>query len=446
MKLLAPDIEEVVASDSDLFGRDQFAAGLLQVFSASVDPLVVALDEKWGSGKTVFAKRLARKATEDGFPVVYFDAFVHDYDPDVFLALASSALSLLPKSATATTTLKERAKSVGKVLGRVALKGAVRAASGGLLRSSDLSDADREVAEDVAASIEAELDTLIEQRLSRAKEEEQTFAKFREALSTLGKTSDDGSANRPLIFIIDELDRCRPDYALSVLETVKHFFSVNNVHFLVVCQLDQLGNAARSTYGVELAADLYLEKFISFRVSFPDLEPNEKKKVLKEFVSIVIKDMPDDKEGGRMKEDFSGFISKIGIRLDYSLRRIERICTLFGLCMAFTNKRIIRNPALLHILCDLKVAAPELFRMARNGTLSYSDIRDRYNLSSNPEFRKHDLDWYAINWRYYLGKNEEISGLDTSAFSRDLFDYNIEREDMVRFMANKIVDRFAFPS
>ena len=446
MKLLAPDIEEVVASDSDLFGRDQFAAGLLQVFSASVDPLVVALDEKWGSGKTVFAKRLARKATEDGFPVVYFDAFAHDYDPDVFLALASSALSLLPKSETATTNLKERAKSVGKVLGRVALKGAVRAASGGLLRASDLSEANREFAEDVAGSIEAELDTLIEQRLSRAKEEEQTFAKFREALSTLGKTSDDGSANRPLIFIIDELDRCRPDYALSVLETVKHFFSVPNVHFLVVCQLDQLGNAAKSTYGAELAADLYLEKFIHVRVNFPDFEINEKKRLIKEFADKILRGMPDDQEGGRMKLDFSVFISKIGLKLDYSLRRIERICTLFGLCMAFTNKRTIRNPAIIHILCDMKVASPVLFRKAKKGSLSYSEVKNRYEFSDSLDIKRQEMDWYAKNWRYFLGKGEELSGIDASSFSRDLFDYGIEREDMIRFISNNIVDRFAFPA
>lgn len=298
MKLLAPDISEAIDAEVDLFGRDAFAAGLLDLFSSSQDPLVVALDEKWGTGKTVFAKRLQRKAAADGFPVVYFDAFARDYEPDVFLALASSALSLLPKPAIKKAQLKERAKSVGKVLGRVALKGAVRLASGGALKASDFSEANEEIAEDVADAIEAELDSLIEQRLSRSQEEQQTFVKFRQALSEIAEQKTDGEKIRPVIFMVDELDRCRPDYALSIIETAKHLFSVPNVHFLLLCQMEQLAASIRKRYGNDIDAITYLEKFIHARVSFPIPEKHQRDRQTKQFVQRIVVSLPDDGEQG----------------------------------------------------------------------------------------------------------------------------------------------------
>ncbi|MER9727925.1 P-loop NTPase fold protein [Mesorhizobium sp. M0217] len=443
MKILAPDIEQAIEAGEDIFGRDLFGEGLLKVFDLSDDPLVVALDEPWGSGKTVFARRLARKAKDQQFKVVYFDAFKRDYDPDVFVSLAAEIIQetgIKPKEKKA---LKARAKDVAKIVGRVAIKGAIRGLTAGVVRASDFEDANEDIANEVGKEIEAELDKIIDSRLESAKAEQKAFESFRQTLSDLMSTD---SSQKPLIFIVDELDRCKPTYALSVLETIKHLFSVKNVHFLLVCQLDQLSAATRKMYGSEINANLYLEKFIHFRVTFPQFEKRENDRLLKKFVLNATREMPDDDQSGQLKDRFADFTSIVWESGEYSLRRLERLCTLFGLCMAFTNKRTIRHPALIHVLCDLKLSSPPLFAKAKNGTLTYRDVKTRYGFSDDPDKRENDRDWYAINWRYFLSSNEELQGLNVSGFRSTSFEYNIEREDVVQFLANKIVERFAFPT
>ncbi|WP_181170130.1 MULTISPECIES: P-loop NTPase fold protein [unclassified Mesorhizobium] len=443
MKILAPDVEQAVAASEDIFGRDLFGDGLLKVFDVSDDALVVALDEPWGSGKTVFARRLARRAREQKFKVVYFDAFKRDYDPDIFVSLAAEIIEETGTGPKEKRELKARAKDVAKIVGRVALKGAIRGITAGAIRASDFEEANEEIAEEVSKQIESELDKIIDSRLSNSKAEKKAFEAFRQKLSNLSLADDN---QKPLIFIVDELDRCSPIYALSVIEIIKHLFSVKNVHFLLVCQLDQLSAAVRKVYGSDINASLYLEKFIHFRVSFPQFEKRENDRLLKKFALSALKDMPDDDESGQLKNGFAQFISLVWEREQYSLRRIERLCTLFGLCLAFTNKNTIRYPAMIHILCDLKLSAPVLFYKAKNGNLSYQDVKRRYGFSDEPDRRDNKLDWYALNWRYFLSSNEELKGFDVSGFERSSFDFNVEREDVVRFLANNIVERFAFPT
>ena len=74
----------------------------------------------------------------------------------------------------------------------------------------------------------------------------------------------------PLIFIIDELDRCKPSFALSVLECMKHVFSANGVCFVLVTNLVELTAMVKHTYGLE-HPERYLEKFYHLRVDIESL-------------------------------------------------------------------------------------------------------------------------------------------------------------------------------
>jgi hypothetical protein len=435
MKLLAPDVEQTVPIGTDLFGREAFAAGLLNLFGSSRDSLVLALDEEWGAGKTVFAKRLQRRAESEGFPTVYFDAFARDYEPDVFLALASTALHLLPKGETKRVRLREKAKTVGKVLGRVAFKGAVRVATAGTIQAADISDAHEQVATEVSDLVEAELDSLIEHRLSHAKQEEEAFKKFRLALSSISQSASGEAGARPVVFIVDELDRCRPDYALSVLETIKHFFSAPNVHFLLLCQLSQLAASITTRYGLEIDADSYLEKFIHARVSFPIPKAHERRDQIGRFVRDIMKLMPDDGDDGKLKSGMADFLVDTAIRKNYSLRRIERVLTQFGLCMAFSKANWLRLGAVVYVLCDLKQTNRLLFQKAKIGTLTYKEIRDFYDFDDEAH------SWF-IQWlRFFYDKSINFEEEEWRSLSRSLYRYNVDRPaDTALFFANKVVD------
>jgi len=78
------------------------------------------------------------------------------------------------------------------------------------------------------------------------------------------------TSGKPIVLIIDELDRCRPNYAVEVLEQVKHFFSVKGIVFVLSIDKDQLGNAIKGVYGSEnIDANEYLRRFIDLEYSIP---------------------------------------------------------------------------------------------------------------------------------------------------------------------------------
>lgn len=91
---------------------------------------------------------------------------------------------------------------------------------------------------------------------------------FRNALIELTGPGSDGFPNQKLIFEVDELDRYRPDYALPVLEIIKHFFNIDGVHFVLGVNLKELQNSVRARYGTGNDGDRYLQKFLHVQVPF----------------------------------------------------------------------------------------------------------------------------------------------------------------------------------
>lgn len=68
--------------------------------------------------------------------------------------------------------------------------------------------------------------------------------------------------NKKLLIIVDELDRCRPDYAIEFLESINHIFSVKDLIFLFAIDNKSLKSAFSVVYGNELNFDGYIKKFI----------------------------------------------------------------------------------------------------------------------------------------------------------------------------------------
>ena len=76
---------------------------------------------------------------------------------------------------------------------------------------------------------------------------------------------------KPLIFIIDELDRCNPHYAVKTLERIKHLFNIPNIVFVLSIDKEQLSNSIRGYYGSDLIdANEYLKRFIDIEYALPD--------------------------------------------------------------------------------------------------------------------------------------------------------------------------------
>lgn len=214
-------------SQNDIFNHAPFGRRLANLLTNTSHPLTVAIDGQWGEGKTTFLKMWASQLRKDGFPVIEFDAFANDYYEDPFIPLAGEIVTLAKSKRTVPDNFADKAAKVGTALVKGGLKVGVKAITLGALDGKMMEDITSEIADGLADYTEKQVEDLINDHSHQKGQ----FEAFKEALgllpSQLSKAPkhDDGQPinPKPLIFIIDELDRCRPDYALKLLERIKHF-------------------------------------------------------------------------------------------------------------------------------------------------------------------------------------------------------------------------------
>ena len=72
--------------------------------------------------------------------------------------------------------------------------------------------------------------------------------------------------------MINELDRCRPSYAVELLEVAKHLFSADRIVFVLAVNCDQLAHSVTALYGNDFDAEGYLRRFfdVDFQLPEPD--------------------------------------------------------------------------------------------------------------------------------------------------------------------------------
>jgi hypothetical protein len=100
--------------------------------------------------------------------------------------------------------------------------------------------------------------------LEEFRERRNAFQVLKEALADCFKES-----KRPVFIFIDELDRCRPDYAVTYLETIKHLFDTEGLIFILAVDMNQLECSTRVLYG-DLDFSEYFRKFCHRVVKLPE--------------------------------------------------------------------------------------------------------------------------------------------------------------------------------
>jgi|SRR5680860_12933 len=452
MRLFPPPLEigdeEGFTPEKDIFGRVVLGEGLTNLVSSVSDPTVIAVDGQWGSGKTTFLKMWAGELRKAGFPVVYFDAFENDYVEDAFLAIASEIIALAEQEKKAKTPAGKRliknAVGASKVLLRSSLKLGVKAATIGALGAADL--------EDIAADFGAEASNLVDKHfgeiLTKHKQQKDAIQGFRDALSELpdllsDKPADGGNANpKPLVFIIDELDRCRPTFALEILERIKHFFSVPNVHFVLGVHLGQLRNSVIVAYGANIDAQTYLQKFIHLTFHLIDRERYTNERTVTRFMDHLEKSLKFEPEDQESVNAATQIVRHVAECHNLSLRAMERIMSHLAVGFAYTSRNSLRPPPIMGGLCVLRVVAPVLFERAKRGTLRYLDVKEPLAIGQQRYEGKGLSDWNVDWWRFCT--DEDFEQEKVQAYIRDLYGFHIDdRTEVMGLVANDVIDRFS---
>ena len=267
--------------EADLLDRKLISKQLTELVDRIEDPIVLALDDKWGSGKTHFLKRwvTAHQKENGGRAItVYFDAFENDYLSDPLVSIIAALSERIPKEQK--TTL-EKWKKVATKLAKPTFGVALSLATFGAKQYLD------EIGDVVADAAGSEAKDATKSLWDLERQRKDAVRLFKELLAKMTK---DQAAS--IVIVIDELDRCRPDYALSVVEVIKHFFSVPNVHFILGINGDALQSSVKARYGADTDAERYLRKFISASFSLPRvLGPRGDENVVVRYANRLILDM-----------------------------------------------------------------------------------------------------------------------------------------------------------
>ena len=271
----------------DEFNRKPIAENIIRLLTSTIDLSPMVIDGGWGTGKTEFCQKLIRLMQQQhpDYQPVYIDAFRSDHSGEPLLALLAEIIKACTPEDIGeqpSEQRKEMTKKVAKAAGFV-MKTVAKAAVGHVLKQNmeDLAEGmsqiinDKQEAKNAAAtvagaattlashSIDATIDATVEALLKEQIEAEKN-------LETLKACLKEFAEEKPIILFIDELDRCRPDYAVDMLEVIKHVFDVENVKVVLVTNTKQLRAAINHRYGVEVDAHKYLDKFLKYSFALPD--------------------------------------------------------------------------------------------------------------------------------------------------------------------------------
>ncbi len=382
----------------DLLGRKEFAESLLDLVKDCEHELVIALEGDWGEGKSTFVKqwRALLDLEERQIKNVYFDAFEMDYQEDAFAAVASAIYSVLKeepyKKETEGKKFKERMTDLGLKLAPIALKSIIHLSTMGALSGLRTEDT-KEVHNAFTKGYSEVMSDHIMSRLTSFKEDKDVVEGFKEKLGeiTASYTYDEEGKDGPpvpLVIIIDELDRCKPSYALNVIEVIKHFFSVPTLRFVLVMQSDALVSAVKHTYGIENALE-YLQKFIHVIAKIPhrrclyDSAADD----IDSYTSFLIKEMfPHESEStvDYMCRQHGGYIKEACSLFQLSKRQTEtalRYLILYYWKRSKREHKITRvhgqyTLSAVAVLCAMKAYDYKLYDGFVNRSLKIDDIKE----------------------------------------------------------------------
>ncbi len=244
------------------------------------------IDAKWGEGKTHFLN-LWRKQLEQNHLVVSLDAWATDYCDDPLLAL----FNVFDES---LNEFKGKHDKLTQVIDGV-LSGIKKSYS--LFEYVVAKRVFRGDKDNLKEASATSAEKMLEEFSGQGKVINELSSGLQDLVKAIGK---DRGADyySPIFIIIDELDRCRPLYAISLLERIKHLFNVAGIQFVIATDTEQLEHTVKSVYGVGFDARRYLKRFFDVQYHFPELLGmkhvkylfDEKRSDIKNYLYIPLKD------------------------------------------------------------------------------------------------------------------------------------------------------------
>lgn len=364
-----PPLSEWTFESNDVLGLKDFA-DRLQTYLAvdhhfATGSLVVSLEAPFGSGKTAFLSMWRNSLTEQRkksphapLPVLV-NAWEGDFCGDPFASLIFSLTKAIElDESIASVESSDRLITAAKK----ATWFAVGIVNGIVSHTTGV---------DIVSA-----DKFADERTMRPKTPDELFSLFELRKSSIDDLKEClrqtfGGPSVRAIIIIDELDRCRPDYAISYLEVIKHIFDISGIVFVLAIDKGQIAASARTMFGVDLNTNEYLRKFIlrSFELPKPDIH------MLRIFARSQAKrfmTLPEIRTTSFEYSHLEDRACELCSSLQLSLRQTEELFRMMG--HVFSTQRKGVKPYFswslaVVLLCALKVKDNDVYRSVGHNSL-----------------------------------------------------------------------------
>lgn len=333
---------------NDLLDRKEPIEVLTAAISSIEGPCVVAVDAEWGAGKTTFLRLWAQYLRNKKYQVVEYNAWKTDFANHPFAALFHEMTSALPSN---KEQVIEEFKNIGKDLARSFVEHHLGRVG---------------------------LDQIMKcgpRPLEEYRQTKDLLTKFRTALQNTAS----GLGDNPLVVFIDELDRCRPLYAIELLEVAKHLFSVDGVVFVFGVNQEQLKHSVSVVYGTDFDSADYLRRFFDWEFVLP---ASDRKVFIDRQLSNTRLNAYFASKNDQVLCANAWLRSYLSSH-DISIRTVAQFVHRAGLALATLPSDMGRFQWATVVALIIKTTDPGVYRRLLTGTISDDDAYQRLSVHSS---------------------------------------------------------------
>jgi len=410
LKFETIEVDPSAPFDNDQLNRKHEIENLSNLLLNVNTPTVLAINSPWGTGKTTFIRMWEEYLKSEGIQSLYFNAWATDFSEDPlvsFLGEMNDGLNNLIGSSGPASEAWTRTKAFGTQIAKRGLPALIKIGTGGLI------DAEKIIEEELSKAMES----LTGDALDNYLQQKSAIASFHESLTKLIELS---AENKPVVIFVDELDRCRPTYAISLLERIKHLFDIQGMVFVLSIAKTQLAHSIGAVYGEGIDAVSYLKRFIDF-------EYNLRTPEVSQYIESLFKALSLDEYFEKRKKypelQYDGeHLKKVFIMLaechELSLREIEQLLAATNLALRTARENEYVFPALLAFLVVTKNRYPDLYQRYVSNSNSETEMIEHLYEIVPEKGRNENFSCALIEGLLIAAKSDRFQRVESTALTK----------------------------
>ena len=316
--------------ENDRLGYKDIGETFTNLIKSIDDAKVISIEAGFGRGKTFFRKAWSEQLRQAGEIVIEIDVQQSDHSGDPVVTLLGALVDAMPRDDNKKgKKALDSAKKLGAIGARTIAKIVLRTGADELIDAVTDTAIDKledfealdEVITNLGDGMSKAAGQFIAAQMAAEKVRKEELPQQLEALHAA--LVEDGETNR-VIVVIDELDRCHPDYAIAVLEAMKLVFNQAGFVFCLMVNADYLEKLAQHRFGVSTNDEKYLDKFVDIRLRLGPHEDAFKSAVYDLALELPLS-IPFGEGESFSIEHAAELASKLAVRSGLSMRKIKRI-------------------------------------------------------------------------------------------------------------------------